>query len=506
MWIWIVLFAILLGIIIFIWRVLLSTYKLIPMEKESSMFNNFSPSDISFHMETLRSIKAKLKSLEDRNAYFEIQLNKLIQKIDALEDSRSIPNPAAFAFSEAAPHNEEEEDWKELYYEENEKKEKLENQLDATEQELEALKQLLELHGASGTAVPINEDVESIKKDYDAKIEENLSLQNRISELEEQLKSAREKDAELESLQQEVAQLRSTAEEYKALSSENDAKSEEVASLESQINELREQLQNVATQKEEQEERINRLKEEIEVLRLGALRYESLKNDFHAKAEETGKLKEEINNLNNELQAEREKEQQNREKDAEIEHLRSNMEHYNALKSEYNMKLNEIQSLQNHINNLQNQLQAEKQKDGQIVALKAEAEQLRKKLEELASVKSSFDGRLVEIEAMQNHIGDMQRQLEAAAEKEKSLEIQLKKEIELKNQLAYNESILTSLRSENDGLKSQITEMALRYADIEKQLMKMQELESRVNSFENEKTQMISELEAMIKKTRSLNQ
>lgn len=269
MWIWIVSLLVLIACFIFAWRMLLTNFDMLPNEKKFSMFKNYSPADISYNQETLRGIKSKLRTLEDQNAYYELQFTKLQQRLKQIEEEGLVQ------VGGVAKQNDG-EDWKEMYYEENEKKEKLENELDATQQ--------------------------------------------RLDTLEEELKTLKDNSAE-----------------------------------------------------------------------------------------------------------------------------------FNALKSDHDARLNEIQSLQ-------------------------------------------------------NAIGELQQQLDGAAQREKDLEVQLQKEINRRQQLEKGETIQTSLKSENEGLRRQITEMTQKHAEIEKKLMKLNELESRVAMYEEEKLKMITDLEMMLHQSKTHHQ
>ncbi len=268
MWIWIASLVVLIACFIFAWRMMVSNYDLLSSDKRFSMFKNFSPSELSYHQETLRNLKLKLKSVEDQNAYYELQFNKIQERLNLLEQGKSqfIGTPSGQTRSQ------DDEDWKELYYEENEKKEKLENELDTTQGELQTLREELDL--------------------------------------------------------------------------------------------------------------------------------------------------------------------------------------------------------------------------------------IRKSTGDFKTLKSDYDARLQDIQSMQNKILELQRNLEASAQKEKDLEIQLQKEIQRSQQMAESESVHISLRSENEGLKRQITEMAIKQAEVEKSLLRLQELESKVSVYEEEKTKMIADLESMIQQTK----
>lgn len=192
MWIWIVSLLVLIACFIFAWKMLINNFDMLPNEKRFPVFKNYTPSDISYNQETLRGIKSKLRSLEDQNAYYELQFTKMQQRLQQLETgSASSPTVSS--------REDDQEDWKEMYYEENEKKEKLENELDTTQQELEMVKEQLE------TLMQKNTDASSLKSENEARINEIRELQNTIGSLQQQIEGAAQREKELEiQLQREV--------------------------------------------------------------------------------------------------------------------------------------------------------------------------------------------------------------------------------------------------------------------------------------------------------------
>ena len=238
MWIWIVSLLVLIACFIFAWRVLVSTYDLIPTDKKFSLFKNFSESDISYQLEAVRTLKSKLKGLEDQNAYYEIQFTKFQQRLKLLEE-----NKPAISGSETIQGDKE--DWKELYYDENGKKEKLENKLDETQQELDELRE--ELNRASQNS----EEALVLKSDFDSRLNDIQSMQNHIGELQQKLEASgqREKDLEVQ-LKREV----DLKKQYEHLESAK-------TSLKSENDGLRRQMSEMVLREAEFEKRLNRLQE-----------------------------------------------------------------------------------------------------------------------------------------------------------------------------------------------------------------------------------------------------
>lgn len=218
MWIWIICLIVLIVCFVIAWRMMMNSYDLLPSEKKFSLFQSFSPSDISYHLETLRSMKSKMKSLEDKSDYMESQLEKLNQKLKGAEkgDTQGTFSP----FPKANAVKQDEEDWKELYYEENSKKEKLENDLDIAQQEIEFLRESLNKnnHRSDETSVLQNE--------YDLRLQDIQSLQEEIKNLQQRLSNTGMQNNELRLQLEKETQQRKQHEEARnqaiTLKSENE--------------------------------------------------------------------------------------------------------------------------------------------------------------------------------------------------------------------------------------------------------------------------------------------
>lgn len=175
MWIWIICLIVLIVCFVIAWRMMMNSYDLLPSEKKFSLFQSFSPSDISYHLETIRSMKSKMKSLEDKSDYLESQLEALNQKLNG---SGTVNHPGNFnPFPKSNFAKQDEEDWKEMYYEENAKREKFENDLDTAQQEIEYLHEKLNKNNQ------VTDASNTLKSEYDAALKENESLHHQVKEL-----------------------------------------------------------------------------------------------------------------------------------------------------------------------------------------------------------------------------------------------------------------------------------------------------------------------------------
>ena len=192
MWIWwIISLIILIACIIFAYRMIISSYEFLPADKRYFLwFNKETISQgLPAQRDTIRVLKNKLQSVEDNTTFYEIQFSKLQQRLKTLEDMYALK-----ANTKETIQEEDEEDWKEMYYEENSAKEKIENDLDTTRQLLEE------------TETKLNEATEKnirwaeIQSDYDARLNDLHSLQNHIGLLQRQLEASTEREKELEQL------------------------------------------------------------------------------------------------------------------------------------------------------------------------------------------------------------------------------------------------------------------------------------------------------------------
>ena len=122
---------------------------------------------------------------------------------------------------------------------------------------------------------------------------------------------------------------------------------------------------------------------------------------------------------------------------------------------------------------------------------------------EWSALKSDYDARLNDLQSMQNNIELLQRQLEAAAIREKELELSLVSEINAKKQFSHLESVNARLKSENDDLRNQIVQIHQKEKELAGKLSRLNELESRLAIYEEEKAKMIASLEMMVNQNKA---
>ena len=194
---WIVSFIILISCIVFAYRMIVSTYEFLPAEKKYFLRfnkNRISNEDLPFQAETLSQLKKKVQSVEDNSTFYEIQFSKLQERLKALEELNKLRYPVDKVEIPEKPKKEDEEDWKEMYYEENVIKEKLENELDETRQMLEEAENKLKDSSVS------NSRWVELQSDYETRLDDLKSLQNNINLLQRQLEASVEREKELEQL------------------------------------------------------------------------------------------------------------------------------------------------------------------------------------------------------------------------------------------------------------------------------------------------------------------
>lgn len=219
MWIWwFISLIVLVACFIFAYKAIVSSFDFLPSDKRSIFFfkkdipiESASPP----RSEAMLDLKKHLQKVEENSTFYELQFTKLQERLKVLE-AQLETQPQKQPYQK----KEEDEDWKELYYEENEAKEKLENELDATRQKLEEVENKLNSFEEN------NSKWNRLKSDYDARLNDVQSMQNNLGLLQRQLEAAssREKELELSLLteikaKKQYAQLDSN---YAAVKSENE--------------------------------------------------------------------------------------------------------------------------------------------------------------------------------------------------------------------------------------------------------------------------------------------
>ncbi len=234
MWIWwIVSLIVLIACFIFAYRMIVSSYDFLPADKKNLLLlgkNKSAQNAASAEQEIIKSLKSKLQSVEENNAFYELQFSKFQQRLNALEEISTSPQ---------ALQKEDDEDWKELYYEENEKKEKLENELDETRQQLDEYEHKFKLSEENSMKWS------GLQSDYDARLHDLQSMQNHMGLLQRQLEAAAQREKELEQLlAAEIAQKK----KFAYLESEN-------TRLKTETDDLRKNLDQINQQRHEYQAR-----------------------------------------------------------------------------------------------------------------------------------------------------------------------------------------------------------------------------------------------------------
>ncbi|MEO6905979.1 MAG: hypothetical protein ABI148_06435 [Ginsengibacter sp.] len=243
MWIWwIISLVVLIACFIFAYRVIVSSYDFLPADKKNlfRFKRNITVESSHDRGETIWDLKNQLQKVQENSSFHELQFSKLQQRLKALEAQyESQLQPLI------APKKEDEEDWKEMYYEENDRKEKLENELDTTRQKLEIVESKLNLVEEN------NSKWNSLQSEYDARINDLQSMQNNIGLLQRQLEAAAARERELElSLISEI----NAGKQYSQLDSEN-------ARLKIENDDLRKEIVQISKKEKELEGGISKLKE-----------------------------------------------------------------------------------------------------------------------------------------------------------------------------------------------------------------------------------------------------
>ena len=166
----------------------MSSYDWLPADKNNFLSFKKTPSSPgpSARPEAIWDLKNKLQKVEETSSFYEIQFSKLQERLRALESQYEISQ------QQIPSQKNEEEDWKEMYYEENEAKQKLENELDQAHEKLEELQKRL------GDVEEKKSDLKALKSDYDARLNDLQSMQNNVELLQRQLEAAAGREKELE--------------------------------------------------------------------------------------------------------------------------------------------------------------------------------------------------------------------------------------------------------------------------------------------------------------------
>ncbi len=197
MWIWwIISLIVLIACIIFAYRMIVSSYEFLPADKRFFFGFNKSPTvsaNFPDHPDALKILRSKVQHVEDNTTFYHIQFSKFQDRLKVIEEKVAM-NPKKVNSISNNVEFEDEEDWKELYYEENSKKELLENELDSTKQALEEAEvKLNEIEGKTDRWI-------QLQSNYELRLNDLQSMQNEIMQLQRQLDASIGREKELEQL------------------------------------------------------------------------------------------------------------------------------------------------------------------------------------------------------------------------------------------------------------------------------------------------------------------
>ena len=242
--IWSISLIVLIASVLFVYRMLVTSSEFITTDKPFPFkFLKAGAGKDKFYRQSLKLLNSKIKSLEDSNAYYEIQFSRLQSRLN--NSSEVVVAEHATGGSFSTQEEEDGEDWKELYYQENEEKVRLENELDESLQNLELVKQEMELFKESA------EQTAALKSLLDARLIELNSIQNQMEVLEKKLCGAAVREKDLQALLNKEIALKSV---YTKIENDN-------VRLRSELEDLKRQLIEMHQKETESARQLIRLRE-----------------------------------------------------------------------------------------------------------------------------------------------------------------------------------------------------------------------------------------------------
>lgn len=198
MWIWwIVSLIVLIACVIFAYRMIISSYEFLPADKRLFFgFNRNSTASANFpdSPDALKILRNKVQHVEDNTTFYHIQFTKFQDRLNMIEEkyAKTHTKQEMALSTKISVEEEEEEDWKELYYDENAKKESMENELDFIRQQLEEAESKLKEYDAE------KNEWKQLQSDFELRLHDLQSLQNNIMFLQGKLDASAEREKELE--------------------------------------------------------------------------------------------------------------------------------------------------------------------------------------------------------------------------------------------------------------------------------------------------------------------
>ncbi len=197
MWMWWLLsLIILISCSIFAYRMIISSYEFLPADKRFLFRfgrNSNLQSNSPVQGDAFKILRNKVQHVEDDTSFYQVQFSKMQDRLQNMEE-RYAMTPSEKVFPINNIEEIEEEDWKEMFYEENTLKEKLENELDFARQSLEEAETKLNLVDSE------NSGWKELKSDYESRLLELQSSHGQIDRLQRELAASVEREKELEQL------------------------------------------------------------------------------------------------------------------------------------------------------------------------------------------------------------------------------------------------------------------------------------------------------------------
>lgn len=247
MWIWIVSLIVLIACLVFAYWMMASSYDYIPSERKFLFgFKRAKAPGESLNEETIRALRSKIKSIEETGSYHEIQFSKFQQRLQELENSNEkVQQPAGAVVGIVQAK----ENWMEMYYEELEKKEKLENELDEVRQQLTE-----------------NDNVENglalLQSKYDTRINEMRSVQNELDTMQLKYEAVTLRQKELEQLLSAEIELKNKFAQFETANTFLKCENENMRAHLKEMNKREEELEKKLAHARELESRVAIYEEE----------------------------------------------------------------------------------------------------------------------------------------------------------------------------------------------------------------------------------------------------
>ncbi|MEO5782036.1 MAG: hypothetical protein ABIQ07_02120 [Ginsengibacter sp.] len=242
MWLWwIVSLVILTCTIVFALYIFYSSYKASPGRKEFIVKENLTPDTKTFPLskqQLISSLKVKLQSVEHNSVLYFNELKKLQERIQAIEKNKGTGD-------QTGKETKDDENWEELYYQQHEEKEKMESELDLTNQKMEEAESLLNEFKRRQSAW------KEKRSELENELYKSQSLQQNLEKLQQELTGANVREQE----------LRMELEEQKEVYKNFDLLKQQYAYIQSEADELRNRINEINSRDILLQQKINRLTE-----------------------------------------------------------------------------------------------------------------------------------------------------------------------------------------------------------------------------------------------------